>query len=101
MVFIFLIPLLPIRKRIRKYKVQELASIQHRIDHLTAAESNLAENREILSELQPLLNYRKEVQQVPEWPFDAPVIFRLIFYLTIPPASWVGSALIERLVDSF
>ncbi len=100
MVFIFLTPLLPIRKRIRKCKSQELESIQARINHLTATKSNLAENEEILSELQPLLNYRREVKQIPEWPFDSPVVFRLVFYLTIPPASWVASALIERLVDS-
>jgi len=100
MVFIFLTPLLPIKKRIRECKSQELASIQDRISRLTASKRNLAENEEILSELQPLLNYRREVKQVPEWPFDSPVVFRLVFYLIIPPASWVGSALIERLVDS-
>ena len=100
MVFIFLIPLLPVRKRIRERKSQELDSIQDRINHLTATKSNIAENEEILSELQPLLSYRKEVKQVSEWPFDSPVVFRLVFYLIIPPVTWVSSAVIERWVDS-
>ena len=100
MVFIFLIPLLPIRKRIIECKSKELESIQHQINRLTLSENKLLQNRKKLSELQPLLDYRREIRQVPEWPFDSPVFLRLLFYLAIPPLTWVGAALIERWVDS-
>ncbi len=100
MLFIFLIPLLPIRKRIKNSKAQELNAIQNRINQLTQGDDNLVENRETLSQLQPLLDYRREIRHVAEWPFDSPALFRLLFYLFIPPLTWVGAALIERLVDT-
>jgi len=36
---------------------------------------------------------------VSEWPFDVGVITRLGLYLIIPPLTWIGAVLIERLVD--
>jgi len=100
MMFIFLVPLLPIRKRIKNSKVHELEAIQNRINQLTKDDHNLVENKETLSQLQPLLDYRREIQHVAEWPFDSPALVRLLFYLFIPPLTWVGAALIERLVDT-
>ena len=55
---------------------------------------------ETLNSLQPLLDYRRVIKQVSEWPFDSTVMFRLLFYFIIPPLTWVGAALIERLVDT-
>jgi len=100
MVFIFLVPLLPIRKRIKARKILELEAVQERINQVTQAQSNLLESTETLSQLQPLFEYRREVQRVAEWPFDSPAFYRLLFYLFIPPLTWVGAALIERLVDT-
>ena len=34
------------------------------------------------------------------WPFDTGALTRLSLYLIIPPLTWAGAALIERLVDS-
>ncbi len=99
MMSIFLIPLLPIRARIKAKKSEELESIQNRINQIIDAQEPLVENDAALERLQPLLDYRREIQQVPEWPFDSPAFFRLMFYLFIPPLTWVGAALIERLVD--
>ncbi len=100
MMSIFLIPLLPIRAKIKSRKSEELASIQHQINQITGSHDSLIENDAALQRLQPLLDYRREVHQVPEWPFDSPAFFRLMFYLFIPPLTWVGAALIERLVDT-
>ncbi|MFP6808009.1 MAG: hypothetical protein VB957_12665 [Pseudomonadales bacterium] len=100
MVFIFLVPLLPIRKRISEHKSHELQLIQARISQLTQGHPNPPEDVEALSTLQPLFEYRKEIRQVQEWPFDSTAAFRLTFYLFIPPLTWVGAALIERLVDT-
>ncbi len=100
MIFIFLVPLLPLRKRIKDQKKLELNSIQDAINQLITEGENLSSNSEKLNTLQPLLEYRREINLVPEWPFDSPAIFRLFFYLIIPPLTWVGAALIERLVDT-
>ena len=100
MIFIFLVPLLPIRKRIKEQKSLELISIQHEINQLVTTGEHLPANSEKLATLQPLLDYRREIKQVQEWSFDSTVMFRLAFYLFIPPLTWVGAALIERLVDA-
>jgi hypothetical protein len=38
------VPLLPIRKRIRERKLQELALIQQQLNKLTSGKSNLADS---------------------------------------------------------
>lgn len=47
-----------------------------------------------------LLAWRGWIESLREWPIDASGLVRLMLYLGIPLASWVGGALVERLVDS-
>jgi hypothetical protein len=49
--------------------------------------------------LADLLAWRTFVESVPEWPFDAPTRLRFALYLAIPLGSWLGGALVEKLVD--
>jgi hypothetical protein len=49
----------------------------------------------------PYLVYRREIAAVHEWPFDAGIATRLAFYLIIPPATWLGAALIGVAVRRF
>ena len=100
MLVIFLLPLLPISARIRNHKQRELALIQDRIGSLMASHSSPLEDDKVLVKLQPLLEYRREVKQVSAWPFESTIFFRLLIYLVIPPITWVGAALIERLMES-
>jgi len=37
---------------------------------------------------------------VREWPFDAPTLTRFFLYVAIPLGSWIGGALIERLLGT-
>jgi hypothetical protein len=37
---------------------------------------------------------------VREWPFDAPTLTRFFLYVAIPLGSWVGGALVERLLGA-
>ena len=46
-----------------------------------------------------LLVYRREIAQVSEWPFNAGVATRLVFYLVIPPLTWVAAGLIDVLIE--
>jgi len=50
--------------------------------------------------LADVLAWRSFVESVPEWPFDAPTLLRFALYLAIPLGSWLGGALVERLVDA-
>ena len=46
-----------------------------------------------------LVAYEERTERVREWPFDAPTLFRFALYLLIPLGSWLGGAVMERLVD--
>ena len=43
--------------------------------------------------------YRGLIESVREWPIDAPTLRRFALYLAIPLGSWLGGALVERMVD--
>lgn len=50
--------------------------------------------------LHELVAWRGLVESVREWPFDASTFTRFLLYLAIPLGSWLGGAMVERLVDS-
>ena len=50
--------------------------------------------------LSDLLAYRKFLESVREWPFDAPSMLRFALYLAIPLGSWLGGAFVERLLGA-
>lgn len=94
MVFIFLLPIVPMHRRITSAKQESLNRIDAELSPL------LGSGRPDYAALEPLLTYRREVIDAPEWPFDTSVIGRLAVYLIIPPLTWIGAALIEILVDT-
>jgi len=61
-------------------------------------ESPLAADAERLSVVD-LAVWKDRVEALREWPFDAAALRRFGLYLLIPLGSWVGAALVERLVD--
>jgi len=44
--------------------------------------------------------YRSRIEQVSDWPLDAPSFVRFALYLLLPLGSWIGGALVERVVDT-
>jgi hypothetical protein len=46
-----------------------------------------------------LIAYYQLVEQVPEWPINAANVLRFVVYLLIGLSSWLGSAVVERLLD--
>jgi hypothetical protein len=48
-----------------------------------------------------LLAWRHYVAGLPEWPFEAGALVRFGLYAAIPLGSWLGGALVERLIDAF
>ncbi len=47
-----------------------------------------------------LLSWRQAVADAKEWPTDTGTILRLFLYLAIPLGGWVGSALVEYMLES-
>ena len=46
-----------------------------------------------------LIAYRSLVQSVHEWPFDVSSLARFLLFGALGVGSWLGGALVERLLD--
>jgi hypothetical protein len=102
MVFLFLLPIWPVRKAIAGAKRIELGGIRSCLERIRNQRVGAEfEDPEALARINQLLIYRREIAQVREWPLDVGVVTRLGLYLIIPPLSWVCAALIENLVEAF
>ena len=49
--------------------------------------------------LPALLAWEARVESIREWPFDTPTLVRFALFLLIPLGSWLGGAVVERVVD--
>lgn len=98
----FLEPALGVRKSIRAAKSAELCEIDVAIhlerDQLLGKGSRDAPTTTRMSELTA---YRKLIEDAREWPFDLPAIARFALVAGLGIGSWLGGALVERLVDAF
>jgi len=101
-VLMVLIPMAPIRRRIHLEKERELESVNAAIMKVPANADSVTPGIELGhpgQHLASLLAYRREIDNISEWPIDVSASARLVLYLLIPPATWIGAALIEHLVD--
>jgi hypothetical protein len=87
-----LIPTQGARQAIRAAKAEELAKV-----HAEIAGARRARDDE---RLPGLLAWENRIEGLAEWPINAAALRRIGLYLFIPLASWVGGALVERLVDT-
>ncbi len=88
------------RDAIRAAKGRELGALNRAIrgEDGALAETLLA-RRSPPPGLADLIAYRALIDGVREWPFDASAVARFLLYLGIPLGSWLGGALVERLLD--
>jgi hypothetical protein len=97
---ILLFPTLVWRTKIRAMKADELAVVQRGVDGDREALRRSAMAHQIQDyDLLQLLAYRREVEELSDFPFTASHAGRLVLYLLLPPLSWVAAALAERVVD--
>lgn len=89
-----MLPLSSAHKLIVAHKTQRLEAIDHALRRLTNPKSMVD-----MQGLNTLLAQRTHLEKVSTWPLNLDNVGRLLFYLFIPPLTWVGAALIERLVD--
>lgn len=94
------VPCWSLHRRMRDAKDAELARVRRALrgDRAALRDSPLAAEAERLS-LVELGVWLDRMESLREWPFDASALRRFGLYLLIPLASWVGAALVERLVD--
>lgn len=101
LVMMFVIPVWPLHKRLRRLKEVELIRVNAQIAQETQSHTVGLPPTQSLAVLAPLLTYRHEIAKTPTWPFDLGNVTRLFFYLIIIPLTWIGAALIENVVDAF
>lgn len=97
---LFFLPVWPLHLRLQHAKREELAAINRQLARVQPQALTPLDDPTVLDEVNRLLLYRREIQQVSEWPFDIPALTRMGVYLILPPLTWVAAALIENLVDS-
>jgi len=90
------------RGRVRDAKAAELAVVRGAIerDRGAALDGEHPDRTAAASRLPGLLAYEERVAAVPERLIDSHSLRRVALYLLIPLGSWVGGAMIERLVDA-
>jgi hypothetical protein len=90
-------PVREIQRRLRAEKRAELARVRERIR--SARESALErDDAEGVARLPGLLAWESRIEQVAEWPFDAPTLLRFGALVALAVGSWLGGALVERLL---
>ena len=90
-----------IHDRIVAQKQQRLeqlaASIREAQEPVIAARPG--EAADFAAHLHALLALRAQIEQARDWPWDVSTLLRFAFYVAIGVGSWLGGALVERVVD--
>jgi hypothetical protein len=98
---VFVLPVRGLRRQIRARKAEKLAQLREEIRHNEELMAGTGtEASEAGAKMPGLLAYKHEIESVREWPFDAPTLTRFFLYVAIPLGSWVGGALVERLLGA-
>ncbi len=93
-----LTPVWGVRNRIRNAKLGALSEIE--VDLRRSRDSLIGGDPHVQGHLADLLAYRSFMESVREWPFDNSTLARFLIYTLIPVGSWLGGALVERVLDA-
>ncbi len=89
-----------IHARLRQAKQTELARVRRAIERRGGELFDpVAGAAAGASELSSLLAWEARIEAVREWPFDTLTLVRFSLFVLIPLASWLGGAVVERLLD--
>jgi len=94
----FLQPVVGVRRRIRTVKRAELERLHGALRRERLLEAG-PETDEPRTRMADLIAYRSLVQNVHEWPFDVSTLARFLLFGALGVGSWLGGALVERLLD--
>jgi len=96
-------PLTGIHHKISAAKKRELRTVRASIGKLrdeVLYGTNPTITNNAAQRLTGLVAYEGRLEKTSEWPLDLPTLGTFSFYLAIPVISWVGGALMERLIDA-
>jgi hypothetical protein len=85
-------------QRIHQVKQLELDWVNTMINRSRNIRKDDIDNTQI-DEFVRLLEYRREVKAIREWPFEARFVRAFGIYFLLIPLTWVASALVEILID--
>jgi len=96
---LLVLPAAGVRGRVRAAKAEEAERVRALLRRARdGALAPGAEKDEAPLRLGALASYLQLVTSAREWPFDAPTLVRIGLTLALPLGSWLGGALVERLV---
>jgi hypothetical protein len=94
---IYLLPLLGVHRRLVAAKQSELARVNERIRRSIAVEAAPPVAQTSLSDW---VAYRRLVEDAHEWPLEAPAFLRSLLFVALGVGSWLGGAIVERLLGA-
>jgi len=96
------LPTRAIRANVHAAKQTELAQVRRSIEQARSAalDASRGDSDAAATRLTGLLAYEQRIADVSESLIDARTLGRVAIYLLIPLASWIGGALVERVVDA-
>jgi hypothetical protein len=98
---VFVLPVRGLRRQIRTRKADKLTQLREEIRRDEELAAKLGpDSAQAGARLPGLLAFEKRIESVREWPFDSPTLTRFFLYVAIPLGSWVGGALVERLLGA-
>ncbi len=96
----YFVPLQSLRKKIIAAKQLELDGLLENIRiESQSLDANADPGRDSSPRLANLVSYYQLIDAASEWPIDATNLVRLALYLVLGMGSWLGAALVERLLD--
>ncbi len=94
-----LAPVRGVHRQIRREKQRQLRTLRVQIDAQRRAVLEGQPDAAELARLPGLLALESRLEAVREWPFDTSSLARFGLYLLIGLGSWIGAAMVERLID--
>ncbi|MEZ5596840.1 MAG: hypothetical protein R3E84_10675 [Pseudomonadales bacterium] len=98
-IYLLLRPTWPVHVHMREARDALLASTNARLAEWRRGQSPMNLPASNIAEVSALLTFRDHVRRATVWPFNIALIGRWLFYLIIPPLTWVLAALVEYGVD--
>ena len=98
--YLLLRPIWPVHVHMREAKASLLASTDAGLARWREQNPDRNYAPEGLHDLVPMLTFRQHVLGLPEWPFNLGLLGRWLFYIVIPPLTWVLAALMENFIDT-
>jgi hypothetical protein len=96
-----LLPVLGVHRRIQEAKREELARVRARIrERVREGAAPTGVGPLAAAPLSDLIAYEQRSESANTWPFDVPTLLRFGLYVALGVGSWVGGAIVERLLGT-